>query len=85
MTRWLVSSPHGVLVVTDGERSWVPYSERHAREVGGALTVCGLFAIGWELFWDQPFDVDDADVCTSCADLVSRTLARPGSRDGLSR
>jgi hypothetical protein len=80
LSKWLVTSSHGVWQVTLDERSWVPYSVRHAREVGAVRAACGQLAIGWELFWDLPFAVDDPRACQACNELVSSDSVKPGVR-----
>ena len=79
---WLMSAPNGTWRVEGpGQRRWVPYSTAHAREVGAALTACGTFAIGWELFWDMPFEGSGEDACSACANaLASRAASANGSR-----
>ena len=65
---WLVSSPNRV-TVGDWERSeWRPFGARHARRVGSLITLCGLFAVEWPMFWDMEFDAADASACEACSD-----------------
>jgi hypothetical protein len=70
LPKWLVTASHGVWQVTAQERTWVPYSVRHARQVGASQTACGQFAVGWELYWDMPFTPDETEVCETCAEVV---------------
>lgn len=72
LPKWLVTAPHGVWQVIAGERSWVPFGVRHAREVGGTLTACKQFAVGWQLFWDLPFLAAEGGVCQECAEEILR-------------
>ena len=74
--KWLVTSSHGVWQVTLDSRCWVPYSVRHAREVGALQAACGQLVIGWELFWDIPFTADDLAACARCAELVASDTAK---------
>jgi hypothetical protein len=67
---WLVTSAHGVWQATDGERSWVPYFVAHARKVGASQAACGQYAVGWQFFWDLPFDPALPGVCEKCAELA---------------
>jgi hypothetical protein len=70
LARWLVTSPNGTWRVHAQTSVWAPFSAPHAREVGAALTACGQFAVGWELFWSLPFDPEAPGVCQDCADAV---------------
>ncbi len=70
LPEWLVAASHGVWQVTPTERSWVPYSVRHAHEVGAPMTACGQVVAGWELVWDIPFDADDSGACELCSERV---------------
>jgi hypothetical protein len=80
LARWLATSPNGTWRARGSATVWVPYSEPHAREVGAALTACGQFAVGWELFWDLPFDSEAPSVCQECADATGVTRPRAGAR-----
>jgi len=66
---WFVSSPQST-PGRDGDRAPWPGSSWHARQPGTLNTACGLVALGWQLLWERPFDVQDAGACTSCAAAV---------------
>jgi hypothetical protein len=80
LARWLSTSPNGTWQVRGTSSMWVPHLEAHAREVGAALTACGRFAVGWELFWDLPFDAEAPGVCQACVDAMRVSLSKPGAR-----
>lgn len=78
---WLVTSSNGYMMATPGEDpSWRPWGTQHAKKVGAALTACGEFALGWELFWDMPFPDDTSRSCQRCIAAVSRGI--PDERRG---
>jgi len=67
---WLVTTP------VARSRTWPrePWGIVHVRGNGELLTACGVFAVGWPVFFDQTFDVEGYSSCESCASVVS--LAR---------
>lgn len=68
--RWLVTATHSRPVMTGSAREWIPYGQRHAREVGAARTRCGTAATLWPIFWDMAFASDDPAACQRCARLL---------------
>jgi hypothetical protein len=76
LAQWLATSPNGTWQLRGQERAWVPYSMPHARAVGSSVTACGLFAVGWQLFWDIPFDAASPQVCQECAQAIRASSPR---------
>lgn len=77
---WLVSAKHRAVISNGDDSGWFPVGVLHARRASGHLTACGLFAIGWPMFWAMPFEGATAGSCQDCAAALTRpTTAAPGS------
>ena len=63
---WFVTGRHRALCKDANGVSWRPYAEHHARRVGDRLTLCGLPAYEWPMFWDMQFQVEDPRSCPAC-------------------
>jgi len=72
--KWLVSARNGLYVENGVAPSlWRPFGVHHARQVGSAVTACGLPAFGWQLFWDLPFPSHVDAACVECRVVVLRS------------
>lgn len=69
---WYVSASHKESL----SASHRPFGTRHAREAGSAFAACGAGALGWQMFWAEPFRPDMPDVCDRCADVVIGRMRR---------
>jgi len=69
--RWYVTATHTV----GAYAAELPYGVRHARSPGDLVTVCGLRAVGWPLFWDLPFNGRQERACLACAQQVLQSPA----------
>lgn len=43
-----------------------PWGTEHAKKVGLPWTACGLPALGWQTFHEQPFGGRPGDTCVDC-------------------
>ncbi len=49
-----------------GELDDEPWGVRHAREIGGPTTACGLSAVTWHLFLVLPYEPHATEACPAC-------------------
>lgn len=81
MRTWYVTARHAVDHPRRRGRNR-PFGEAHVRQVGAALTACGLPSGQWVMFWTLTFaDLDR--LCATCAVVGHEDLGRkPSSSSG---
>lgn len=75
---WMVSDAHGVMrSYPEGER-WEPFALAHARRPGERRTACDEPALGWQIFWGDPFEPWKPGTCGRCSSTIAalRTTTR---------
>ena len=58
-----VTAKHRTRSWEDSGGTWVPFATHHARRPGDLVTLCGVSAVEWRIFWDLRFSSTDARSC----------------------